>query len=524
MRLAIIERQMWVSEMTPWMEERAKIRVPEFIVDDSPAEAGEEGEPEAPVRQKWIRVFRVEDLATPELIRGWWRLPRCCFTIAELRALGFEVRVSPYRAKRSGVMSRASTPRMRDQGQQDALDAALKAGHGILQLAPGRGKTVLALAIAQHFEEPAIVIIDNGGILKQWHSRIKEHLGLTDSQIAIVGGGQGSVQGDWRKAGVVLAMVKSLRNRLADGTLPYSFTEHFGVAVWDEVHHAKARELRETLTLFHARQFGLSATIDTDGTERFYTSHIGEVVYKDVAYDIPPTVHFHKVEIAGAPQWLPGASDSYEHMLRFCTVPAKVSSSANAPRKSAYLDFVCKGIQKLLDAGEKVIVLSQRRRATDYLCTKFPEATAIHGGVPQMLREEMLNRSQLVIVTRKIGEEALDRAELTALVMLTPIGGGAERGLFQSGGRVARQHTSSGKTEASMHVYYLDNEYCAGLAAGMAKMAKSLSLPCVDAPPETRKERKEIAEEVKAQKIEKNAALVKSFASAFARKPLPKPP
>ena len=61
----------------------------------------------------------------------------------------------------------------RDTAQKQAWEAFAKAENGVLNLACGKGKTVLALKKIAQRRVPAIVIVNNKGLMDQWKERRK---------------------------------------------------------------------------------------------------------------------------------------------------------------------------------------------------------------------------------------------------------------------------------------------------------------------------------------------------------------
>jgi superfamily II DNA or RNA helicase len=94
---------------------------------------------------------------------------------------------------------------LRDEAQENAVDAM--AGHelGVLVAPPGAGKTVMACALIARRSMPAPVLVDRAPLLRQWQERLRASLGLTIGQIGQIGGGKS------RRTGVVdLAMLQTL--------------------------------------------------------------------------------------------------------------------------------------------------------------------------------------------------------------------------------------------------------------------------------------------------------------------------
>lgn len=169
--------------------------------------------------------------------------------------------------------------------QRKAIEALLGAMGGTLQLACGKGKTVVALHLASILKVPTIIAVDNTHLLKQWQEEIAKHL--------VVPGGVGLVQGqvkDWRKD-IVMATYQTLA-RWAD-TMPEVVRRRFGLVIWDEGHHVNAPTFSKSAPLFYGYRLALTATPDRqDGSHVICQHHVGDIIFKDVIQDCPPSITF----------------------------------------------------------------------------------------------------------------------------------------------------------------------------------------------------------------------------------------
>lgn len=169
--------------------------------------------------------------------------------------------------------------------QRDAISALLLAMGGTLQLACGKGKTVVALHFAALLQVPTIIAVDNTHLLHQWMQEIERHLDVP--------GGVGLIQGatkDWDKD-IVMATYQTLAN-WAD-SMPEACRRKFGLIIWDEGHHVNAPTFSKSAPLFYGYRLALTATPDrTDGTQVICQHHVGDIIFKDVVQDHPPKVVF----------------------------------------------------------------------------------------------------------------------------------------------------------------------------------------------------------------------------------------
>ncbi len=162
-----------------------------------------------------------------------------------------------------------------DNVQRLSIDALDRAQGGVLQLACGKGKTVVAIEHIARTRQPALIVIPDTNLIKQWEAEINA---LID-----VPGGIGEMYGgkfDWKK-NLVLATYHTVANRAED--MPEEVRRHFGIIIWDEGHHINAPTFAATAHAFYGRRYLLTATPERDdGYHVIAQVHIGGVVHKDL--------------------------------------------------------------------------------------------------------------------------------------------------------------------------------------------------------------------------------------------------
>ena len=137
---------------------------------------------------------------------------------------------------------------------------------------------------------PAVVIVNNSGLMDQRNDRALEFLGISEDDIGIV---QGSKE-EWDKP-LVLAMIHTLAKRAH--TIPHDIRSRFGTVIFDEVHHLSAATFSQTAPLFYGNRYGLTATPNReDGLEDVYYAHIGPIFYSDLVGDLEAQIFFKKVK------------------------------------------------------------------------------------------------------------------------------------------------------------------------------------------------------------------------------------
>ena len=141
--------------------------------------------------------------------------------------------------------------KLRDETHQnDALGAALKAGHGVLSLPCGFGKTTVSLAIACKLGYRTMIVVHKEFLANQWRERIQQF--CPGASIGIVQQDKKETECDF-----VIAMLQSLSLK------EYSFSDFdsIGTLIVDEAHHICAKVFSQSLFKMCPKHvFGLSAT------------------------------------------------------------------------------------------------------------------------------------------------------------------------------------------------------------------------------------------------------------------------
>jgi hypothetical protein len=231
--------------------------------------------------------------------------------------------------------------------QQEALQALLAARGGILQLACGKGKTVIFLELIARLQVPALIVVDNTQLLEQWRKAIEKFL--------VVPGGIGLIQAnifDWKKW-VVLATYQTLAFRAAK--LPEEVRRWFGVIGWDEAHHVNAPVFSRSADLFYGRRYGLTATPERDdGLHIIHQFHFGDILYRDLKQDLRPRICFvwTGFELDLKNPNVVAATHSIDKELHL----SKLASYFGSWRPR--LDYILNQVRTAFNQGRKILVLS----------------------------------------------------------------------------------------------------------------------------------------------------------------------
>ena len=345
------------------------------------------------------------------------------------------------------------------QGQLEAWDAFSSTPNGVLSLAPGKGKTVLALKKAAHRGYPTLVIVNNGGLLTQWVERARDHLGLSNSDIGVVQ----QDRAEWDRP-LVVAMIQTLASRF--DTIGINERLRFGTIIWDECHHISAAGFSRTANLFMGERTGLSATTErADGLEGVYLAHLGPVIFSDTVGDLDANIFFKRIddELTPAEEKLTLDTRKDPHHMKLCGVLAD-----REPRNR----IIVEEVMKALDKGRKIIVLSHPRRHPAKLLEAFTalgETKYTAGLVVEATgnedRTKIIRDSDVTFASFKIAMEGLDVAALDTVFFATPFS--SVSNFRQGKGRVER--AVPGKNHP-LCVIFEDTKV--GMASGMCYSLK----------------------------------------------------
>lgn len=301
----------------------------------------------------------------------------------------------------------------RDDDQRRAYEAMGQSHGGILNLACGKGKTFLALKHAADVGRPLLVIVHNSYLFNQWiNDAIPAHVELP------AGESVGIIQGDrfdWKRP-ITIAMIQSLALRFERGDIPPEFREHFGMVVYDEVHHLSAPFFVQTAPLVTGLRYGLTATEKrADGFEFIYKYHLGEVFHTDLVQKLIPRIYFQLT-----PVFVDLKIDDIRdvkgelHIGKLRTYIGRMDSSNI---------FRAHCIREALDQGRKVLAVSHSKEQLIALSEMFPGSGLIVQETPVEERSDIVRKSQVSFAIANLGFEGLDDPALDTVFVLFPFKG-----------------------------------------------------------------------------------------------------
>ncbi len=154
--------------------------------------------------------------------------------------------------------------------QKEAVEEWMKNKKGVIVIPTGGGKTFIGMGIIDLLKVPTLILVPNKILLWQWRNRIAKYLGVPQSEIGILGGGESKI------ADITVSTYQSgVRNK-------EKLAKRFMLLICDESHHVPAKTFKE-VALYSAAPYrlALSATPKRyDKNEILLFKLMGGIVYE----------------------------------------------------------------------------------------------------------------------------------------------------------------------------------------------------------------------------------------------------
>ena len=303
-------------------------------------------------------------------------------------------------------------------------------GGGLLDVDPGKGKTVMGLYIISKLKKKTLVIVHKSFLLNQWIERIQQFL-----PTARVGKIQGQII-DIEDKDIVIGMLQSLSQK----DYPDNLFDSFGLSIYDETHHLGAevfsRCMMKTITNY---TLGLSGTMQRkDGLTKVFKMFLGDIIHKEKT-----DTSEHKV-IVKSIHYKVDDDDFNEIKYDYRGNPlysTMISKLCNYNHRS---EFIIQVLQHELEENpeQQIMILAHNKSLITYLYKSIEHRNiATVGYYIGGMKEADLKISEgkkVIIATYAMASEGLDIKTLTTLIMASP-----KTDVCQSVGRILRtKHTS----------------------------------------------------------------------------------
>lgn len=307
---------------------------------------------------------------------------------------------------------------------------AEQGGGGLLDVDPGKGKTVMALNIISRLRKKTLVVVHKSFLLNQWIERIQQFL-----PNARVGRIQGQII-DIDDKDIVIGMLQSLSMK----DYPPTMFDSFGLSIYDECHHLSAevfcRCMMKIVTFY---TLGLSGTMNRkDGLTKVFKLFLGDVIHKE------KELSQHCVIVKGIeykvdndPAFVETEYD-FRGNPKFSTMISKV---CDYNRRSEFILQVLQN-ELAINPDQQVMILAHNKSLITYLYKAIDHRRIASvgyyiGGMKEAALKESESK-KVIIATYAMASEGLDIKTLTTLIMASP-----KTDVCQSVGRILRVKHSS---------------------------------------------------------------------------------
>ena len=297
-------------------------------------------------------------------------------------------------------------------------------GGGLLDVEPGKGKTVMALAILCKLKKKTLIVVHKTFLMNQWEERIQQF--IPNAKVGKIQGPTIDIEGK----DIVLGMLQSLCRPNYDTDI----FDCFGLSVYDECHHLSAEGFSNCLnTIVTNYTLGLSGTMTRkDGLTKVFKWFIGPVVHKEHS-EKNIEVLVKKVEYNANDDDFNEIIVDFRGQVMYSSMITKL---CNYDYRS---DFIVNIVKYELNKNneQQIMILSQNKSLIFYLKEKLEENNFDIGLYLGGMKESKLKESEekkIILATYSMASEGLDIKTLTTLVMATP-----KSDVCQSVGRILRQ-------------------------------------------------------------------------------------
>jgi len=327
------------------------------------------------------------------------------------------------------------TGKLRDETfQNEALRKGIEAGHGILSLDCGFGKTVTAIAMACQLGYRTMIVVHKEFLANQWEEKIKQF--CPNATIGRVQQNKLQVDCDF-----VVAMLQSLSTKEYE---PTDF-DGIGTLIVDEAHHICAKVFSQSLfKLCPKHIYGLSATPERkDGLTKVLHWFMGPTFFSAFRENQKQVEVFPiKYDCSMYRQMPPLLRNGKLSLVNMITELVE-----HTGRNKMIIDLV----RKIKSENRKLLVLSDRRFHCEYLHNKFPKSSGLYmGGMKQEKLDES-SRKSIIFATFSQAHEGLDIPALDTVILATP-----KSDIKQSVGRILRE--TPGKVNVP-HIYDIIDDW-----------------------------------------------------------------
>lgn len=362
------------------------------------------------------------------------------------------------------VEYRAPAFELRDY-QRECTDTAIHAQRGVIELATGAGKTVVAAQIIHKLGLPALFFVHTRDLLHQTHDFFEKHLGR---KVGLVGDGQvhlapltvATMQTVGRAFDINVAGTLDDETPLEEDFTDIShskkrlveFVRQCPVVFFDECHHLPAESFYSLAmqTSGAVYRYGLSATpYRADRLDILLEAAVGPKIFRANASILIKKGHLVPAEI-----------------VFLAPAAYKVASSRSPDYATVFHEYIVTNPQRnkmiasearrLARQKKSVLILVSQVGHGERLASLLPEAAFVQGSDTATKRQRVFakleSKTLPIVIATTLADEGLDIPTLDAVILAS--GGKSETRTLQRIGRALRP--APGKKKALI-IDFFDN-------------------------------------------------------------------
>ena len=251
---------------------------------------------------------------------------------------------------------------------------------GIIQAAPGFGKTSVSIKIMDLFKIRSLIVVPNELLMVQWIDAIIQFSNLKKEDIGIM---QGSNLEELKKQKkeINIVIINSLYSQIQrlNRNDVYDLYSDIGIVFYDECHVAGAAEsFSKTTSIFTTNNIiGLSATPHRKGLNDFLLNvSIGPVIFISDHQNLVPTIHIHNIPLVFDKKVMDKLQYFRNDYIKFLTV-----YNAAVVENDTYMNYLADWVNFRRYEGHKTITIFATTKACHKLAKIVKERFNIDAGI-----------------------------------------------------------------------------------------------------------------------------------------------
>lgn len=302
---------------------------------------------------------------------------------------------------------------------------------GIIKASPGFGKTICSAYITCMLKKKTLIILDNSKLVEQWRDAYLEFTNISEDDIGYI------IGKEFNPKPITITMVQTLVSKIKNDVVNgYKLFKQQGydLVFFDEMHKTSSTSIfgKASILLNTENIIGLSATPYGDKLHKFFMKNIvGNVIADFANYDQTPEVYFVKYDS--------GLFDKHGYKIFRTNEYVKRIGLYNKviPESKSYYKVILTLAKKIVESNRTGIIIvftkEQLVRTIEYLKQNGIESKALYS------KDKAIDKTKdkLIVATYKYASHGFDYAELSCLVLATPLKG--KNSLIQTIGRILRK-------------------------------------------------------------------------------------